>query len=148
MNEVHQEDLTRLIEAKTLVIYGLSPDENKPSHFVSQYMQENGYKILPIYPKGEWVLGEKIYPNLQSVIESQGEADILVVFRSSSAVAGVAQEVLELPRGSIKGVWLQEGIRNEGAKQKLEQAGIWVVEDCCVKKCYENGKNSLAYSKK
>lgn len=141
MDKINQVITTALLDAKILAIYGLSPDETKPSHIVSRYMQQKGYQIVPIYPKGESVLGEKIHTNLQSVIESQGRIDILVVFRQSSAVMRVAQEVLALPKGSIKGVWLQEGIKDENAKNMLEKAGIWVIEDCCIKKYYDYLQN-------
>lgn len=141
MDKINQVIMTALLDAKILAIYGLSPDETKPSHIVSRYMQQKGYQIVPIYPKGESVLGEKIHINLQSMIESQGKIDILVVFRQSSAIMRIAQEVLTLPKGSIKGVWLQEGIKDENAKNMLEKAGIWVIEDCCIKKYYDYLQN-------
>ncbi|PAF42962.1 CoA-binding protein [Helicobacter sp. 11S03491-1] len=122
---------TALQEAKKIAIVGLSPDESKDSHQVGKYLQKIGYQIIPIYPKGENILGEKVYQELLEAIEDQ-KPDIVVVFRKAQACLQIALEVLKakiLP----KVFWMQLGIWNPDARNILESKGIEVIENKCIK---------------
>lgn len=121
-----------LQEAKTIAVLGLSPDSSKPSFKVAKFLQERGYKILPIYPKGGTILGINAYTSLQEAFEAEEKIDILNVFRKSEALLGVAQEILML-KNPPKCVWVQLGLQSASAKEMLEGAGITYVENLCIK---------------
>ncbi|MDR2152933.1 MAG: CoA-binding protein [Helicobacteraceae bacterium] len=119
-------------DIKTIAIAGLSPDASKPSHQVSKYMQERGYKIAPIYPKGETILGEKVF---RSLSEIPNKVDMIVMFRKASYANELISEAIA--RNDVKIFWLQEGIINDEACQKAERHGIIAVQDRCVAKAYK-----------
>ena len=125
-----------LQESKTIAVLGLSPDSSKPSFKVAQFLQNTGYKILPIYPKGGTILGVNAYTSLQEAFEAEEKIDILNVFRKSEAVFGIAQEVLML-KNPPQCVWVQLGLHCASAKEALENAGIAYVENLCIKLEYE-----------
>jgi hypothetical protein len=111
----------------TIAVVGLSNDPSRPSYDVSRYMQRQGYRIVPITPKGGEILGETAYPDLQSV---PFDVDMVNIFRRSEAVGPHVQEAIEK---NARTVWMQLGIRNEEAAQRAQQAGLDVVMDRCVK---------------
>ena len=125
-----------LQESKTIAVLGLSPDSSKPSCKVAQFLQNKGYKILPIYPKGGTILGVNAYTSLQEAFEAEEKIDILNVFRKSEALFGIAQEVLML-KNPPQCVWVQLGLHCASAKEALENAGIAYVENLCIKLEYE-----------
>lgn len=125
-----------LQESKTIAVLGLSPDSSKPSFKVAQFLQNKGYKILPIYPKGGTILGVNAYTSLQEAFEAEEKIDILNVFRKSEALFGIAQEVLML-KNPPQCVWVQLGLHCASAKEALENAGITYVENLCIKLEYE-----------
>ena len=125
-----------LQESKTIAVLGLSPDSSKPSFKVAQFLQNKGYKILPIYPKGGTILGVNAYTTLQEAFEAEEKIDILNVFRKSEALFGIAQEVLML-KNPPQCVWVQLGLHCASAKEALENAGIAYVENLCIKLEYE-----------
>lgn len=129
-----------LKQSKVIAVLGLSPEINKPSHRVARFLQGKGYKILPIYPKGGEILGEKAYQSLQEAFEAQRQAgvsiDVLNVFRKSEALPQVAREVLEL-KNPPQCVWVQLGLENAQAKEMLNNAKILYVENLCIKLEYE-----------
>lgn len=129
-----------LRQSKVIAVLGLSPKADKPSHRIAKFLQNKGYKILPIYPKGGEILGENAYPSLQKAFETQRQAgvsiDILNVFRKSEALPQVAREVLEL-RNPPRCVWVQLGLENAQAKEMLGNAGIIYIENLCIKLEYE-----------
>ena len=125
-----------LQESKTIAVLGLSPDSSKPSCKVAQFLQNIGYKILPIYPKGGTILGVNAYTSLQEAFEAEEKIDILNVFRKSEALFGIAQEVLML-KNPPQCVWVQLGLHCASAKEALENAGIAYVENLCIKLEYE-----------
>ena len=125
-----------LQESKTIAVLGLSPDSSKPSFKVAQFLQNKGYKILPIYPKGGTILGVNAYTSLQEAFEAEEKIDILNVFRKSEARFGIAQEVLML-KNPPQCVWVQLGLHCASAKEALENAGIAYVENLCIKLEYE-----------
>ena len=125
-----------LQESKTIAVLGLSPDSSKPSFKVAQFLQNKGYKILPIYPKGGTILGVNAYTSLQEAFEAEERIDILNIFRKSEALFGIAQEVLML-KNPPQCVWVQLGLHCASAKEALENAGIAYVENLCIKLEYE-----------
>jgi uncharacterized protein len=115
-----------LESAKTIAVVGLSDNPDRTSYRVSRYMQEHGYKIIPVNPTITEALGEHAYPSLKDV---PGKIDIVDVFRRSEDVPPVADEAIAV---QAKGIWMQQGIVNESAAKKAESAGLKVVMDCCI----------------
>lgn len=113
-------------EVKTIAVLGLSPDETKDSHRVAAYLQKAGYIIIPVYPKGETILGEKVYRSLEEI--PQG-VDMVDIFRKPDALESIAQVCIE--RGDVKVFWAQKGIVNNAAAQKASDAGMSVVQNHC-----------------
>jgi uncharacterized protein len=111
---------------RTLAVVGLSDNPAKPSHAVSAYMQRQGYRIIPVNPAVQEVLGERAYPSLADV---PGRPDVVNVFRLPKAIPAVVDEMMEL---GLTNLWVQSGIRNEEAAEKAERAGIHVVMDRCI----------------
>ena len=113
----------QLRNSKTIAVVGLSDNPDRDSHRVSKYMQSQGYRIIPVNPMIEEVLGEKSYPDLKSVPET---IDMVGVFRRSELVPPVVDEAIEV---GVKYIWLQDGVINEESKAKAEAAGMPVVMD-------------------
>ncbi len=116
-----------LLEAKTIVVVGLSKDPAKESHSVARYLQEHGYKILPVNPTADEILGEKVFHSLSEIKQP---VDIVDVFRPSEECGQVVREALLL---KPKLVWLQFGIKNEKAKEVAQKAGVVFVQDKCTR---------------
>jgi len=124
-------DLLR--DARTIAVIGLTGNELRPSHGVSSYMQQQGYRIIPVNPKGEEVLGEKGYKSLRDIPE---KVDIVDVFRRSDAVPGIVDEVIAFGSNGngMPALWLQETVVHEEAAERARNAGIMVVMDHCILK--------------
>ena len=123
------EEMKEIFEnVKTIAILGLSPNENKASNMVAKYLQNAGYKIVPVYPKEETILGEKVY---RSLAEIPFEVDMVDIFRKPAAFDAVADA--RIARGDIKVFWGQLGLVNNAAAQKAKEAGIKVVQNNCTK---------------
>ena len=116
-----------LKNSHTIAIVGLSADWWRPSYFAAKYMQEHGYRIIPVNPKYTEVLGEKCYPNLAAIPEP---VDIVDVFRKSEDCAPIAKQAVAI---GAKTLWLQLGVENTEAQQIAEAAGLAVVMNRCVK---------------
>ncbi len=116
-----------LKNSHTIAIVGLSADWWRPSYFAAKYMQEHGYRIIPVNPKYTEVLGEKCYPTLEAIPEP---VDIVDVFRKSEDCAPIAQQAVAI---GAKTLWLQLGVENTEAQQIAEAAGLAVVMNRCVK---------------
>ena len=112
-----------LANSRTIAVIGLSPDSTRPSHYVSKYMQEQGYRIIPVNPMIFEILGEKSYPDLKSV---PVPVDMVDIFRRSELVMPIVEEAIEV---GAKYIWMQEGIVNLPAKARAEAADIPVVMD-------------------
>ena len=117
-----------LAEVRTVAVVGISDKPDRPSHAVARYLKERGYRIVPVNPALKEVLGETAYPSLSAV---PGTIDLVDVFRKSADVPPVAEEAV---RAGARFFWMQEGVVNEEARERLEKAGIPVVMDLCVKK--------------
>ena len=114
-------------EAETIAVVGVSPNPEKASHRVAKYLKEVGYTMIPIYPKEEKILGEKVYRSLSDIKES---VDMVVVFRKPAALGPIADEVIA--RGDVKTYWTQLGLVNNEAAEKVKTAGIHVVQNYCA----------------
>ena len=113
----------QLQNSKTIAVVGLSGDPDRISFRVTRYMQEQGYRIIPVNPMIEEVLGEKSYPDLKSVPES---IDMVNIFRRSELVAPVVDQAIEI---GVKYIWMQDGVVNPESAAKAEAAGIPVIMD-------------------
>jgi predicted CoA-binding protein len=116
-----------LKNAKTIVVVGLSPKPHRASNQVAKYMQEKGYKIIPVYPREDEILGEKVYRSLDEI---DFEVDIVDIFRKSEDTPPIVEKAVKLP--GVKCIFLQEGIKNEKSKEIAENAGIFYIEDKCI----------------
>jgi len=122
-----------LSRCKTVVVVGISPKEDRPSFIVASYLKSKGYRIIPVRPDGEKILGEKVYPHLLE-IPKEIEVDVVDIFRKSEEVPPIVEEAIQ--RGA-KVVWMQEGVIHEEAKVKAEQAGLKVAMNRCIKKDHQ-----------
>jgi len=111
---------------KSIAVLGLSPNETKDSHKVAAYLQAQGYKIIPVYPKEETILGEKVY---RSLAEIPDQVDMVDIFRKPAALDAIADACIA--RGDVKVFWAQKGIVNNEAAKKAEAAGMKVVQNQC-----------------
>ncbi len=116
-----------LLSAKTVASVGLSSNQDKESYWIVSYLKEQGYRIFPVNPTADEILGEKAYPNLESIPE---KIDVVQVFRRSEDVPPVVEAAI---KAGAKVVWMQEGIVNEEAAQKAREAGLQVVMDACMR---------------
>jgi len=117
-----------LRRARTIAVVGLSNSPLRESHGVAAYIQSQGYRIIPVNPKVDHVLGEKSYPSLLEVPE---KIDIVNVFRRAEFVPEVVNQAIQL---KVPAIWMQEGVIHEAAAEKARQAGILVVMDHCILK--------------
>jgi len=117
-----------LSRVKTIAVVGLSDSPMRPSHGVSAYMQEKGYRIIPVNPQIAQALGEKSYPSLLEVPE---KVDLADVFRRPEFVDEIVDQAIQM---KIPAIWLQEDVINERAAEKARQAGMFVVMDRCILK--------------
>jgi len=122
------EELTAILEHDTIAVVGCSTTPGKAAHDIPAYMQRQGYRIVPVNPFADEILGEPAYESLADVDE---EIDIVDVFRPSEEVAGIVDAVLE--RDDVKVVWTQLGISDDEAAARAESAGLQVVQDKCLK---------------
>ncbi|MDP6454021.1 MAG: CoA-binding protein [SAR202 cluster bacterium] len=113
----------QLTNSKVVAVVGLSPRPERPSHYVAKYLQEQGYRVIPVNPQLENVLGEKCYPDLKSIPEP---VDMVDVFRRSSLVGPIVDDAIEI---GAKFVWMQDGVIDEEAAKRAETAGLGVVMD-------------------
>ena len=126
-----------LKNAKTIAVIGLSADRTRPSYGVSEYMQSQGYRIIPVHPTAEKVLGEKVYRSLAEIPE---KIDIVDVFRRPDAVPAIVDEVIAL---KLPALWLQETVVHEEAAAKARKAGVKVVMDHCILKEHRMRREKL-----
>ena len=116
-----------LKENHVIAVVGLSADWYRPSYFAAKYMQEHGYRVIPVNPKYDTILGEKCYRSLRDIPE---RVDIVDVFRKTADVMPIADDAIAI---RAKVLWQQLGVRNEGAAAKARAAGLEAVMDRCVK---------------
>jgi len=114
--------------SRTIAVVGLSGKRYRPSYGVAEYMKKAGYRIIPVNPHETEILGEKCYPDLDSVPEP---VDIVDIFRRSEFVPEVVEAAI---RKGAKAVWMQEGVVHDAAAARAESAGLAVVMDRCILK--------------
>jgi len=122
-----------LAAVRSIAMVGASARWNRPSYFAMKYLQEKGYRVVPINPgqAGKQILGE---PVAASLAEVPGQVDMVDIFRSSEAAGAIVDEAIALaPAKGIKVVWMQLGVRNDAAAARAEAAGLTVIMDRCPK---------------
>lgn len=123
-----REEIKRILEsAGTIAVVGLSDNPERTSHMVSEAMQAKGYRIVPVNPNAETILGEKSYPSLSDI---PFPVDIVNVFRRSELTPPIAEEAAAI---GAKVLWLQLGVVSEEAAAIAEQAGMLAIMDRCIK---------------
>ncbi|TAH51294.1 MAG: CoA-binding protein [Chloroflexota bacterium] len=118
-----------LLDTKTIAVVGMSSRADRPSNDVPKYLKEHGYQIVPINPNAQEILGEKAYPNLLA-IPPELKIDTVQIFLRSEEVLPVVQDAIKI---GAKAIWMQEGVRNEQAAVRAEEAGLLVVQDRCMR---------------
>lgn len=124
-----REQITELLkEAKVIAVVGLSGRASRTSHWIAKYLQEAGYRIIPVNPKETEVLGERAVGRLEDVKE---KVDIVNVFRRSEFVPEVVDGAIAI---GARAIWMQEGVVHRESAKRAEAAGIFVVMDRCIYK--------------
>jgi predicted CoA-binding protein len=122
-------DVAELLrKAKTIAVVGLSSRRFRPSYGVSEYMQRSGYRIIPVNPNEQEVLGEKSFARLEDIPE---HVDIVDIFRRSEHAGEVVDAAIRIGAGAV---WLQEGVVDHSAAERARKAGLGVVMDRCILK--------------
>ncbi len=116
-----------LREAKTIAVVGLSPDPSRPSHGVARYLQAQGYRIVPVNPREQTLLGETSYATLSDI---PFPVDVVDVFRRSEFVPAIAEEAVKI---GAKALWLQFDVISPAGEATAERGGLRVVVDRCLK---------------
>jgi predicted CoA-binding protein len=120
------KEVERIIKGyKTIAVVGLSSDPLRPSNGVARYMKQNGYRVVPVNPNEQEVIGEKAYAKLSDV---PFDIELVDIFRRSDEAGRVVDEAIEI---GAKAVWLQEGVIDKAAAARAEKAGLIVVMDRC-----------------
>ena len=128
LNSNNEEIIEIFNQTKTIAIAGLSPNEEKASNKFAKYLQNAGFKIVPVYPKEDEILGEKVY---RTISEIPFKIDMVDIFRKPDAIAAVVDEAIA--RGDVDCVWTQLGLVNNEAAAKAKEAGMKVVQNKCTK---------------
>lgn len=122
--------------SRTIAVVGLSAKRYRPSYGVAEYLKRAGYRIIPVNPMETEVLGERAYPDLESIPEP---VDLVDIFRRSEFVPEIVESAIRI---GAKAVWMQEGVLHEAAAARAEAAGLAVVVDRCILKDHRR----LAYA--
>lgn len=124
-----RETINRILdECRTIAVVGLSSNPDRPSYGVARYMQQRGYRIIPVNPNEAEVLGEKAYPALTAI---EDKVDLVDIFRRSDEAGAHVDDAIRI--GALA-VWLQEEVIDEAAAERAEKAGLLVVMDRCILK--------------
>ena len=123
-------------EARTIAVVGASNNTEKESHEVAEYLKEQGYRIIPVNPGEEEVLGERAYDTVDEIPE---QVDVVDVFLPPEKTPDIAEDAV---RAGAKVLWLQEGIENEEARRIAEEGGLDYVENRCMRKTHEGLQES------
>ena len=131
-----------LRSVRVIAMVGASPHWNRPSYFVMKYLQDKGFRVIPVNPRavGETILGEKVYGALTEIPD---KVDMVDVFRNPAAAGPIVDDAIRI---GAKVVWMQLGVRNDEAAQKAEAAGLKVVMNRCPKIEYSRLHGELAWS--
>ncbi|MGE5097221.1 MAG: CoA-binding protein [Betaproteobacteria bacterium] len=122
------EKIRRILrQNKVIAVVGLSAQWHRPSYFAAKYMQEHGYRVVPVNPTYDTILGEKCFASLRDIPE---KVDIVDCFRKSAEIPAIADDAIAI---GAKVLWMQLGVENEDERRKAEAAGLEVIENHCVK---------------
>ena len=128
MDREHQV-ISRIFAMKTIAVVGMSPRPERPSHYVSQYMSENGYNIIPVNPGHSQILDRKSYP---TILDIGVPIDIVNVFRKSEYLLPIIKDAIKI---NVKAIWLQDGvITHEGEKLAIENDLLFIMNDCLLRR--------------
>jgi predicted CoA-binding protein len=123
-----EAEITEILNTyRVVAVVGLSSDPHRPSYQVAQYLQEHGYRIVPVNPGCQEVLGEKCYAGLRDIPFA---VEIVDIFRKVEAIPAIVDDAIAL---GAKVVWMQQGLEEPHAGRKAKQAGLRVVMDRCLK---------------
>ena len=114
---------------RTVAVLGLSSTPGRPSYHVAEELQKFGYRIVPVNPAAQEILGEKSWPFLEAAMNGAGPIDVVDVFRKPEHVPAIVDEAIRL---KVPALWLQEGVIDEVAAQRARDAGIFTVMDRCM----------------
>ncbi|AXX91437.1 CoA-binding protein [Malaciobacter molluscorum LMG 25693] len=129
----NKEEIKSIFEnTQTIAIIGCSPDPTKASNKVAKYLKDAGFKIFPVYPKEDEILGEKVYKHLSDIPE---KIDMVDIFRKPEVIDKIVDEAIK--RGDIDTIWTQLGLVNNDAAKKAIDAGMKVVQNNCTKMEHE-----------
>jgi hypothetical protein len=135
--KLSQETINEILtKYKTVAIVGLSSDPSKPSRIVAEYLKNHGFRIIPINPSAEEILGEKSYRSLLDIpTDVQKRIEIIDIFRRSEDVLPIVEQAVQLKKlhGKPYMVWMQLGIVNERAAEIARKAGLTVIMDKCMR---------------
>ncbi len=136
-----EEKIRQIFSFKNIAVVGMSDNPEKPSNRVPAYLMKQGYKIIPVNPTKNEIMGLKSY---KSLLDIEDEVDVVNVFRRPEQVLEVVKDAIERKkkRGDIKAIWLQEGIINDEAKKLAEENGLLFVQDKCMFREHLRIKNS------
>lgn len=123
-----EEKIQLLSNVHTIAVVGLSPNPERPSYRVARAMQQFAYKIVPVRPAINTILGEQVYASISDVPFT---IDLVNVFRASKHVPSIIQQCIQC---GIPAIWLQEGISHKQAEQRAIDAGIFILSDLCIYK--------------
>jgi len=128
-----QDELMKEIleSAETIASVGLSGNEEKASHWIGVYLMGERYRVIPVNPTTDKILGEKSYPDLESIPE---KVDVVQIFRRPEDIPPIVESAIKI---GAKAIWMQEGIVNEEAAQMAREAGLKVVMDACMRATHQ-----------
>ena len=131
-------NIKKIFRMKTIAVVGMSPNPNRPSHYVALYLRDQGYKIVPVNPNCIEIAGEICFPSIKQI---PFQVDIVEVFRRSEYIYPIAEDAIEI---SAKVLWLQDTVINEKAANLAKKAGLLVVmNDCMMRRHYQLIKLSV-----
>lgn len=113
--------------SRTIAVVGLSAQWHRPSYFAAKYLQEHGYRVIPVNPSYPEILGEKSYKSLREIPD---KVDVVDCFRRSNEIPALADDAIAI---GAKVLWMQLGVENAAARAKAERAGLEVIENRCMK---------------
>lgn len=132
MTDATDDEIRELLDVETIAVIGCSATPGKAAHDVPAYLQRQGYNIVPVNPNRDEVLGRTAADSLADVSE---HVDLVNVFRPSEEVSRIVDAALKRyqHRADLKGIWFQQGIRDDAAADRARDAGLLVVQDRCLK---------------
>jgi predicted CoA-binding protein len=129
VNSDDSKDIQKILsQYRTVAMVGASPNPERPSHRVADFLKKEGFRVIPVTPNADKVVGETAYPDLTSI---PFPVEVVDIFRRSEDVLPIVEEAILI---GAKAVWMQEGIVNEEAAAKARKAGLLVVMDHCMRK--------------